>query len=89
MQVFRKRVFHLFYSFSDYIMSSFIFREDILDQLKQIIKILVNDPSLLNRPELTFFKAFIEQLGGKVPKEEKKVSDSEAEVHESPLQSED
>jgi hypothetical protein len=40
--------------------------EDI-NKLKMFIQFASTQPSILNLPQLKFFKDFVEQLGGKVP----------------------
>lgn len=42
--------------------------EDI-EKLKMFIQFASVQPSILNLPQLQFFKKFVEQLGGKVPEE--------------------
>lgn len=38
-----------------------------INKLKFFISYCARDPSMLNLPQLDFFKSFVEQLGGKVP----------------------
>lgn len=38
-----------------------------INKLKLFIGVCSQNPSILNMPQLDFFKSFIEQLGGKVP----------------------
>ena len=45
-----------------------------INKLKFFISYCARDPSLLNLPQLSFFKSFVEQLGGKVPATETKPS---------------
>lgn len=40
---------------------------DEINKLKFFIGFCSQNPSILNLPQLEFFKAFVEQLGGKVP----------------------
>ena len=40
--------------------------EDV-GNLKIFIEFVSTQPSILNLPQLAFFKKFVEQLGGKVP----------------------
>ena len=57
-------------------MSSLNLSDDQLAKLKEVINQLSNDPSILNRPELAFFKSFIEKLGGRVPRDETKFEEN-------------
>lgn len=41
--------------------------EEHVAQLRMFTDLIKEDPSILNTPELKFFKEFIESLGGKVP----------------------
>ena len=41
-----------------------------LAQLKIFVDLCMVDPTILNRPELSFIKSFVEHFGGKVPKDE-------------------
>lgn len=43
---------------------------DEVNKLKFFIGFCSENPSLLNLPQLDFFKTFVEQLGGKVPADE-------------------
>lgn len=40
---------------------------DDIAKLKMFISFASAEPSLLNLPQLEFFKTFVEKLGGKVP----------------------
>lgn len=40
---------------------------DEINKLKLFVGFCSENPSLLNLPQLEFFKTFVEQLGGKVP----------------------
>lgn len=40
---------------------------DDITKLKMFISFASADPSILNLPQLDFFKSFVEKLGGKVP----------------------
>lgn len=40
---------------------------DEINKLKFFIGFCSQNPSILNLPQLDFFKAFVEKLGGKVP----------------------
>lgn len=50
-------------------MASINLSDDSLAQLKALIGQFSKNPSILNRSELGFFKSFIEQLGGSIPKD--------------------
>lgn len=41
--------------------------DNALKQLKVFVQLLQKNPEILNKPDLSFFKDFIESLGGKVP----------------------
>lgn len=41
--------------------------EDELKKLKSFIDVCAANPVLLNLPQLSFFKAFIEKMGGTIP----------------------
>lgn len=43
---------------------------DEINKLKIFVGFCSQNPSLLNLPQLQFFKEFVEKLGGKVPVEE-------------------
>jgi suppressor of tumorigenicity protein 13 len=51
-------------------MSCPINNEDVA-KLKLFVQFVAAQPSLLNLPQLRFFKDFVEQLGGKVPEANK------------------
>lgn len=38
-----------------------------IEKLKMFVQFCSASPHILNRPELSFFKDFVEKLGGKVP----------------------
>lgn len=40
---------------------------DEINKLKFFVEFCSKSPTVLNLPQLAFFKSFIEQLGGKVP----------------------
>lgn len=40
---------------------------DEIKKLKFFVSLCSQNPTMLNMPQLEFFKSFIEQLGGKVP----------------------
>jgi suppressor of tumorigenicity protein 13 len=41
--------------------------QDEINKLKMFIQFASAQPQILNMPQLSFFKDFVEQLGGKVP----------------------
>lgn len=43
--------------------------EDELKKLKSFVEVCAANPFLLNLPQLSFFKTFIEKLGGRIPSE--------------------
>ena len=49
---------------------------EYLIQLRSFIELCNKQPSIINNPELSFFKNFIEKLGGKVPKSDKDDEDT-------------
>jgi suppressor of tumorigenicity protein 13 len=49
---------------------------EAITQLKFFIELCKSQPSVLNNPQLSFFKDFIEKLGGKVPQPEKEDEDT-------------
>ena len=57
-------------------MASINMSDDNLAQLKTLIGQLSKNPTILNRSELGFFKSFIEQLGGSIPKDAPKSQSS-------------
>ena len=40
---------------------------DDISKLEIFIQVASGNPSILNLPQLAFFKKFVEQLGGRVP----------------------
>ncbi|XP_003427005.1 putative protein FAM10A4 isoform X2 [Nasonia vitripennis] len=49
---------------------------ELLTQFKVFIELCNKQPSIINHPDLAFFKNFVERLGGKVPKAEKDDEDT-------------
>lgn len=45
--------------------------KDALDKLKQFIEVCKSNSTILNTPELKFFKDYIESFGGKIPEASK------------------
>ncbi|XP_058800897.1 putative protein FAM10A4 [Phymastichus coffea] len=48
-----------------------------LSQLKAFIELCVKQPSIINHPQLEFFKNFILKMGGKIPEQQKTTTDED------------
>lgn len=58
--------------------------KEALDKLKQFITICKSNPAILHLPDLSFFKEFIESLGGKLPEAPKMSEGPKVEPKEEP-----
>lgn len=61
-----------FFSFYSHAKMSCPIGKEELSKLKMFISLCAQNPSILNIPDLEFFKSFIEQLGGKIPEAKEK-----------------
>lgn len=56
---------------------------EVVAQLKSFVELCYQQPSILGHPQLSFFKDFIEKLGGKVPSPKRFAADPDVETAES------
>lgn len=60
------------------------FDKDSVDKLKFFIGMCQTNPEILGLPEFGFFREYVESLGGKIPKTEKKMPTAEEVKPEEP-----